>query len=129
MPAVSAAPRCAASTPLKNRSPELLSHLALQLRNPPLRPTHFPPSRETRCPDLQLLSSPTMQGIGVDLNGARQVGNRNSHLQAPNRAQLEFPCKRPSRQAHDSKPPFAVLCVLTGCLKNGTSPVSQRRCT
>ena len=46
-----------------------------------------------------MLSSPTMQSVGVDFDGACQLGNGNPHLQTPYRAQLELPRKSPPRQS------------------------------
>jgi hypothetical protein len=101
----------------------LLAHLPLQLRDSPLRPASLSITGKRVARTLLELPSPTVQHIRIHLQRPRLFGNRNSLFQPTYRSLFELFGELPTRQPHH-KSLFDENCVLTACLKNGTSPRS-----
>ena len=116
MPAASTVVRCAASTPLKNRSPWSAGRPCAPAPPWVFLPSGVCPRRGRRCRALAKLPPPTVQQVGIDLKGPADLGRRGALLQPFHCRQLEFLRESPSRQTHHSSSVQWILSLI--CLSH-----------
>jgi hypothetical protein len=84
----------------------LLANLPLQFGDPAFRPALFAVAGESISGPLAELLPPPLQDIRAHLQRAGRFRNRYPLFQPPDGGQLELFRELPSRQSHDSNPPF-----------------------
>src|ERR1700683_149293 len=100
MPAASAVPRCAASTPSKIEFQRLPADFAFQLGDPPFGPTLLPVAWKHVAGPFAKLTPPAVHHVRVHFHRSCYLADRNSLFQPPHRGQLELLGEHPSRQPH-----------------------------